>query len=292
MPTPSQRTPAEETDSIDSRHRLLLEEASAQLQFNNYKEAEAALEEIPGNSVFYHYAQLRLLAIDHDLSRFDQGVRRALRLIEDFGVESVPLVTVVNCLLPRRRFAEALELVRKHHYRGMGDSSGLYDLACIESNLGHFGAALRHLERSLEASELYDTWALFDFHLLPLWRHLGRSLANDLGPRTRHCLASPVFRRVLKVARQQDRFLPIDHEALHALPTNLRSLFQVRFQSGRFHIFHQTRAEKPVQFRRVCAWQRRRILTAAAALERAIRIAANPATHPDPAVLSPRDPAR
>ena len=282
------QTPTSQPESIDPRHRLLLEEASAQLQFNNYPEAETALEEIPNHSAFFLEAQLRLLAIDHDLSRFEEGVQRGLRLIEDFGVESVPLVTVVNCLIFQCRFTEALELVRKHRFHGLRNPSGYYDVACIESKLGHFGSALWHLERSFRGGEQYDVLALFDFHLLPLWRRLGTVKERDLGPETRRCLASPVFRRVLKAAHRPYRFLPIDHEALQALPAELRSLFQVRFQGGRFHVFHQTRTAHPERFRRVCTWQRRRILVAATFLENARSAAAGPAAEVDRSAGPPR----
>lgn len=282
------QTNSNQPDSVDPRHRLLLEEAVAHLQFNNYEEAEVALVEIPSHSVFYLEAQLRLLAIDHDLCRFEEGVQRGLRLIEDFGVESVPLVTVVNCLILQCRFTEALDLVRKHRFHGMRNPSGYYDVACIESKLGHFGSALRYLERSFRGGEQYDVWALFDFHLLPLWRRLGTVEKSDLGPETRRCLSSPVFRRVLKAAHRPYRFLPIDHEALQALPAELRSLFQVRFQGGRFHVFHQARAAHPERFRRVCTWQRRRILTAAAFLENARSVVGGPAADVDRSAEPPR----
>ena len=267
------QTTTKELDSVDSRNRRLLNEACGQLFFNNYAEAENALSRIPQESVFYLDAQLNLLAIDHDLARFEQGIKRGLRLIDEFGVEAVPLITVVNCLIYQHRFVEALELVWKHRFAGMCSPSGLYDLACIESKLGRFGLALQLLELALRGTEQYDDWALFDFHLLPLWRHLGACRESDLAPETRRCLSSPVFLRLLDGASHQSGFVPIDYEALRALPSDLRQLFQVQFQSGRFHINHRTRDTKPDHFRRICTWQRRRTLISAAFLRRALHIA-------------------
>ncbi len=160
------------------------------------------------------------------------------------------------------------------------DAHEAYQMACLESRLGDFEAALHCLDPVLLRVESYRAKALIDSDLQPLWHSF-----ENRQPRLAqaHILLRPVFDDIREWIGTRKDDPELDGNDLKQFPEAWRRLFRFNSSSGTHSIHHLTAARDPEARDACLEWCHSRIENSLHRIERARASATNVVLQAQPA---------
>lgn len=248
----------------------LLKTAIGLNKLGMFQEAQAELLRIPPSADNYNDALGVLLRVRLALGDYERAIETGYELLER---DEECRLTVLNTSIALNfagRFKEARRLMEGHTKLGECGSGEAYEVACLESRLGNFEAALNWLESALRRSSSYPAKALIDSDLQPLWKSFERR--QPTLPQA-HVLLTPVFDNPRQWPGGREHEFALDGNDLKQFPEAWRRLFRFTSAAGTHSIHALTAAQHPKDHEACLAWHRQRVETSLRCLERARKAA-------------------
>lgn len=231
-----------------------------------FREAEAELLRIPPSVDNYNHALSVLLRIRLALGEYDRAIETGNELLERDGQSRLTALNTSIALTFAGRFKEARRLMERSPHSAEQDLGKAYQMACLESRLGNFEAALIWLESALRPSSSYRAKALVDSDLQPLWQSFQSSQPSL--PQA-HVLLMPVFDDTRQWISGHEHDFELDGNDLKQFPESWRRLFRFTAAVGTHSLHALTAAQHPQDHEACLAWYRQRVETSLRCLERA-----------------------
>ena len=231
-----------------------------------FREAEAELLRIPPSADNYNDALGVLLRIRLALGDYERAIETGNELLERDEECRLTVFNTSIALTFVGRFKEARRLMERLTKLGECGSGEAYEMACLESRLGNFEAALSWLESALRRSSSYPAKALVDSDLQPLWQSFERRRPSL--PQA-HVLLMPVFDEPRRWIGGREHDFALDGNDLKQFPEAWRRLFRFTSVAGTHSIHALTAARHPKDHEACLAWYRQRVETSLRCLERA-----------------------
>ncbi len=230
-----------------------------------FQEAEAELLQIPPDADIYNLAQDVLLRVRLALGDYNGAVETGYDLLERGESSRLTVLNTSLALIFAGRLEDARQMMERLPELGEFHSGEAYQIACLESRLGNFEAALSWLASALRQSNSYPAKALIDSDLQPLWQSF--ETRQPSLPQS-HILLRPVFDNLRQWIGGREQDIELDGNDLKQLPEAWRRLFRFTSAKGTHSIHALTAARHPKDHEACVAWYRQRVETSLRYLER------------------------
>ncbi len=159
---------------------MLLQPVVGYVELGMYKEAQLELDNLPTEVQSNPLVQLARMDLFIETDQWKEGISLGASLCNSWPDEAEFWIKTAYCLheLKRTTEAKAVLTAAPPAHRKLAIYS--YNMACYESQLGHFDEAAQFLKESFKKDRRYREGSLNDPDLKPLWNQLQKQGVSAL----------------------------------------------------------------------------------------------------------------